>query len=121
MIILTLFEPLPGPEIGRFGNSIAIFNGAMDFAFTEEQRAYKESVIKFARAELNNDITTLDKNGEFNWAAFRKCGEFGIQGLSIPAAYGGSDADPLTVVLAMEALGYACKDKGLLFSINAQM
>ena len=93
----------------------------MDFAFTEEQLAYKESVVKFARTELNTDLTALDKNGEFNWAAFRKCGEFGIQGLSVPGAYGGSDADPLTVVLAMEALGYACKDNGLLFSINAQM
>lgn len=96
-------------------------NAAMDFAFTEEQLAYKESVVKFARTELNADLTTLDKNGEFNWAAFRKCGEFGIQGLCVPEAYGGSDADPLTVVLAMEALGYACKDNGLLFSINAQM
>lgn len=93
----------------------------MDFAFTEEQLAYKESVIKFAQAELREDLSTLDKNGEFNWNAFRKCGEFGIQGLSIPQEYGGSGADPLTVVLAMEALGYACKDNGLLFSINAQM
>jgi alkylation response protein AidB-like acyl-CoA dehydrogenase len=93
----------------------------MDFAFTEEQLAYKNSVIKFARTELNDDLMTLDKNGEFNWSAFRKCGEFGIQGLSIPPEYGGSGADPLTVVLAMEALGYACKDNGLLFSINAQM
>jgi alkylation response protein AidB-like acyl-CoA dehydrogenase len=93
----------------------------MDFAFTEEQLAYKNSVIKFAQTELNDDLMALDKKGEFNWSAFRKCGEFGIQGLSIPAAYGGSGADPLTVVLAMEALGYACKDNGLLFSINAQM
>lgn len=93
----------------------------MDFAFTEEQLAYKNSVIKFARTELNDDLMALDKNGEFNWSAFRKCGEFGIQGLSIPPEYGGSGADPLTVVLAMEALGYACKDNGLLFSINAQM
>jgi len=93
----------------------------MDFAFTEEQLAFKTSVTKFARAELNGELAALDKDGLFNWNAFRKCGEFGIQGLSVPPAYGGSGADPLTVVLAMEALGYACKDNGLLFSINAQM
>jgi alkylation response protein AidB-like acyl-CoA dehydrogenase len=93
----------------------------MDFAFTEEQLAYKDSVVKFARTELKEDLSALDKTGEFNWGAFKKCGEFGIQGLSIPPEFGGSGADPLTVVLAMEALGYACKDNGLLFSINAQM
>ena len=42
-------------------------------------------------------------------------------GLPIPEQYGGSAADPLTVVVAMDALGYACTDNGLLFSINAQM
>src|SRR5260370_2840424 len=29
--------------------------------------------------------------------------------------------DPLTTVAALERLGYACKDNGLLFSINAHM
>ena len=93
----------------------------MDFSLDEEQLSFKKTVIDFARKELNGDIITLDRNSEFNWDGFRKCAEFGIQGLPIPEQYGGSAADPLTVVVAMEALGYACKDNGLLFSINAQM
>ncbi len=94
---------------------------AMDFSFTEEQLAYKAVVIKFARNELDDDLAARDHAGEFNYEGFRQCAQFGIQGLPIPPEYGGSGADPLTVVLAMEALGYACKDNGLLFSINAQM
>jgi alkylation response protein AidB-like acyl-CoA dehydrogenase len=93
----------------------------MDFAFNEEQLAFRDSVQNFARKELNNDVMNRDKNQEFDWLGFRKCGQFGIQGLPIPPEYGGSGADPLTVVVAMEALGYACKDNGLLFAINAQM
>jgi alkylation response protein AidB-like acyl-CoA dehydrogenase len=62
-----------------------------------------------------------DRSRAFNAAAFRKCAEFGIQGLPIPAEYGGSGADPLIVVIAMEALGYRCQDNDLLFSINARM
>lgn len=93
----------------------------MDFSFTEEQLAFKEEATKFARNELSDDVMARDRSSEFNWEGFRKCAEFGIQGLPIPPEYGGSGADPLTVVLAMEALGYACKDNGLLFSINAQM
>ncbi len=97
------------------------FCTGVDFSFTEEQVAYRESVVKFARSELNDDLLRRDREAEFFWEGFRKCAEFGIQGLPIPPEYGGSGADPLTVALAMEGLGYACKDNGLIFSINAQM
>lgn len=93
----------------------------MDFSIDTDQLAYRDSVLRFANSELNDDIIQRDRDGEFNHAAFRKCAEFGIQGLPLPPKYGGSGADPLTVVVAMEALGYGCKDSGLLFSINAQM
>src|SRR5208337_2854868 len=46
---------------------------------------------------------------------------FGIQGLPIPREFGGAEADILTTVLAMEGLGYGCRDNGLIFSLNAQM
>ena len=35
--------------------------------------------------------------------------------------YGGGGADILTTVCGLEALGYGCKDNGLLFTINAHM
>ena len=93
----------------------------MDFSLDADQLAYRDSVLRFAGAELKDDVIQRDRVAEFNCAAFKKCAEFGIQGLPIPPEYGGSGADPLTVVVAMEALGYGCKDSGLLFSINAQM
>jgi alkylation response protein AidB-like acyl-CoA dehydrogenase len=93
----------------------------VDFSLDSDQLAFRDSVIRFASAELNDDVVQRDRSGYFNREAFRKCAEFGIQGLPVPAEYGGSGADPLTVVVAMEALGYACRDNGLLFSINAQM
>jgi alkylation response protein AidB-like acyl-CoA dehydrogenase len=93
----------------------------MDFSFDPEQLSYKKSVLEFARNELVRDVVPLDRNSDFDREGFLQCARFGIQGLPIPEQYGGSAADPLTVVVAMEALGYACKDNGLLFSINAQM
>jgi len=93
----------------------------VDFSFDQEQLSYKKSVLEFARNELVSDVVPLDHNSEFDRDGFAKCAKFGIQGLPIPEQYGGSAADPLTVVVAMEALGYGCKDNGLLFSINAQM
>jgi alkylation response protein AidB-like acyl-CoA dehydrogenase len=93
----------------------------LDFSFTEDQLLFRKSVQDFARTELNRDVIPLDRNSDFDRQAFVKCAEFGVQGLPVPETYGGSAADPLTVALAMEALGYACRDNGLLFSINAQM
>lgn len=93
----------------------------MDFSWSEEQIAYKQAVIKFAQKELNTGIIERDRDGEISLENWRKCAKFGIQGLPIPEEYGGSAADVLTVMLAMEGLGYGCRDNGLIFAINAQM
>jgi alkylation response protein AidB-like acyl-CoA dehydrogenase len=45
----------------------------------------------------------------------------GLLGLPFSADHGGSDADIITTMLAMEALGYGCRDAGLIFALNAQM
>jgi hypothetical protein len=93
----------------------------MDFSWSEEQIAYKSAVIKFAQKELNSGVIDRDQKGELSLENWRKCAQFGIQGLPIPEAYGGSDADVMTTLLAMEGLGYGCRDNGLIFAINAQM
>lgn len=81
----------------------------------------KDSVIDFARRELNKKLRQRDRAHEFDRDAWRACARFGIQGLPMPTEFGGSGADIITTVLAMEGLGYACQDNGLIFSINAQM
>lgn len=93
----------------------------MDFSWTEEQLALKKSVVNFAQKELNTGLINRDRHGEISLDNWRKCAQFGIQGLPIPEKYGGSGADILTVMLAMEGLGYGCRDNGLIFAINAQM
>jgi alkylation response protein AidB-like acyl-CoA dehydrogenase len=93
----------------------------MDFSWSEEQLSFKESVIKFAQQELNEGLIERDKDGEISRENWKKCADLGILGLPIPEAYGGIDADILTTMLVMEGLGYACKDNGLIFAMNAQL
>ena len=93
----------------------------MDFTFTEDQEAYAGDVRRFAQKELNADLIERDAEGTFSRDAWKRCADFGLQGLPVPEAYGGSEASPLTVMRAMEALGYGCSDNGLIFSLNAQM
>ncbi|MDP2853974.1 MAG: acyl-CoA dehydrogenase family protein [Smithellaceae bacterium] len=93
----------------------------MDFSWDEKQLALKDSVIRFAQKELNDEVIEKDRTGAFPRDEWKKCADFGIQGFPFPEQYGGINADILTSMLVMEGLGYACKDSGLIFGINAQM
>ena len=93
----------------------------MDFSWTEEQLAFKDAVIKFAKKELNEGLSERDQNGEISRENWMKCARFGILGLPFPEEYGGSNADIMTTVNVMEGLGYGCRDNGLIFAMNAQL
>lgn len=93
----------------------------MDFTLSPEQLALKRTIIDFSKNELNHGLIARERRGEFFHEGWKKCSEFGILGLPLPEQYGGSDADILTIILAMEGLGYGCKDNGLVFALNTQM
>ncbi|MYU21139.1 acyl-CoA dehydrogenase family protein [Streptomyces sp. SID8352] len=93
----------------------------MDFALTEEQRLLAQTVETFATRELNQDLTERDAAGTFPAQAWRKCAGIGLTGLTVPEEYGGAGADAVTTMAAMEALGYGCRDNGLIFSLNAHL
>jgi alkylation response protein AidB-like acyl-CoA dehydrogenase len=93
----------------------------VDLSFTPDQLALRGEIVKFARQELNGDLSERDREQAFSREGWRKCAAFGIHGLPFPREYGGSAADIVTTMLAMEGLGYGCKDSGLIFAINAQM
>jgi len=93
----------------------------MDFEWSEEQLAFREKVVEFAKQELNDNTVSRDHAGEFPLDNWKKCANFGIQGMAVPLEYGGSAQDILTTTLAMEGLGYGCRDGGLALALNAQM
>jgi alkylation response protein AidB-like acyl-CoA dehydrogenase len=95
----------------------------MDFAWSEQELAYRQKVIAFAARELDGDVVARDRAGEFRRDLWQRCADFGIQSLAVPAEYSvsGTDTEFMTAMLAMEALGYACRDNGLTFALNAQM
>lgn len=91
----------------------------MDFSFTQEQRLFKDQVMRFASREIVPRVQDHDLRGAFDFESFRKMGEFGILGLHFPEELGGSAADVVTTVLAGEALGEAGVDGGLTLAYGA--
>lgn len=90
----------------------------MDFSQTPEQRKFWRSVREFSERELNAGSAADEQAGRFNRDGWLKCAELGVLGWPVPARYGGSGLDPLSVIGGMDALGYGCRDNGLLFAIN---
>ena len=93
----------------------------MEFSWNPEQLELRQRVIDFARTQLNDNILERDHSGEFSRENWRKCAEFGLLGMMIPKEYGGQGSDVVTTAMAMDALGYGCRDNGLLFGLNAQL
>jgi alkylation response protein AidB-like acyl-CoA dehydrogenase len=93
----------------------------MDFSLTEDQKTLRESIVRFAQNELSPGAIERDARHEFSRELWEKCGAMGLQGLSVPEEYGGAGLDPVSVVVALEALGYGCEDSGLVFAICAHL
>lgn len=93
----------------------------MDFSLTNEQVDLRETIIKFSRLKLNNDLFDNEKNGVFPLESWNKCAEMRIMGLPFPEEYGGCGVDFLTTAISINALGYACKDAGLVHAITTQI
>ena len=91
----------------------------MDFAFTDEQLAFREQVLKFSQNEIAPLSEEFDEKGEFCWEAWKKMGEFGLLGLHFPEEYGGAEADVVTSCMAAEALAEGGADGGLTLSWGA--
>lgn len=90
----------------------------MDFGLTAEQRELRAEVIAFARECLGHDVAAADREASFPRQDWRRCAQFGVLGWPVPVEYGGRGLDPLTTIIALEALGYGCRDNGLVFAIN---
>jgi alkylation response protein AidB-like acyl-CoA dehydrogenase len=93
----------------------------MDFSWTAEQLQLQADVIHFAQTELDGNVAERDKQSAFSRENWQKCADFGLLGLPVPTAFGGRGYDLLTTMLAMEGLGYGCRDNGLTFALNAEI
>lgn len=85
----------------------------MNFAWTEEQRMWREAVHAFVAKEVKPKAREVDETGEFNWDAARKMAPLGLLSLNIPEAYGGPDVDSVSAAIALEELGWGCGSTAL--------
>jgi len=93
----------------------------MDFSLSADQETMRREIIAFARGSLNDGVIARDRDGEFPRELWTECARLGLMGLPVPDELGASGLDPLSTALALEAFGYGCADRGLVFSVCAHL
>mmetsp|Transcript_11547 Transcript_11547/g.22711 ORF Transcript_11547/g.22711 Transcript_11547/m.22711 type:complete len:419 (+) Transcript_11547:120-1376(+) len=71
---------------------------------TDEHRALRQMVRKFAEDEVDPQALEFNRQEKFNIDLYRKLGDLGLLGLTVPTKYGGSEMDCTAVCTVHEEL-----------------
>jgi isovaleryl-CoA dehydrogenase len=74
---------------------------------TDEHRMLRDMVAQFTREEVEPQAEHHDEVGELNIDLFRKLGELGLLGITVPAEDGGSGMDAVAAVIVHHELSKA--------------
>ncbi|AGN02925.1 acyl-CoA dehydrogenase [Salinarchaeum sp. Harcht-Bsk1] len=76
----------------------------MDFALSEEQKAIRDEVRKFAENEIEPVATELDEAEKYPHDVMDEAAKMGLTGAHIPVEYGGAGYTPFEMALITEEL-----------------
>jgi len=93
----------------------------MNFQLTEEQLMVRDSIRKFAEAELAPKATELDREREFPWATIRKMGELGFLAPPVPEEYGGPGMDSISYLLIGIEVARACASTATILGAHCSL
>ncbi len=85
---------------------------------TDEQRMIRDTARDFARAELAPNAGKWEEEGWIPDDVVAKLGELGFLGMTIPAEHGGTGADYVAYVLAVEEIAAGCAATSTLMSVQ---
>ncbi|MFG3612862.1 acyl-CoA dehydrogenase [Rummeliibacillus stabekisii] len=92
----------------------------MNLQFTEEQMMMQKMVRDFAREVIAPQVDQLEK-GEFPRDILAQMGELGLMGITAPAAYGGSEMDFTSYIIAIHELSKVSAVIGVILSVHTSV
>ncbi|MBX3674597.1 MAG: acyl-CoA dehydrogenase family protein [Burkholderiales bacterium] len=91
---------------------------ARDDFLTGEQRMIRDTARDFAQAELAPHAGAWEDDGWIPDAVVAKMGELGLLGMTVPPEWGGTGADYLSYILAVEEVAAGCAATAVLMSVH---
>lgn len=91
----------------------------MNFGWTTEDEQLYRSAREFAASQVRH--AGPGAHPPFSRERFRRCGEFGLLRLCVPAAAGGLGLGALSTARVVEGFAYGARDPGLVFAASAHL
>ncbi len=80
----------------------------MDMLLSDEQRAFRDQVARFARERLAPGAVERARDGHFPQAVVEEIAAMGLMGLMLPEADGGAGGGLMEAVIAIQEVAMAC-------------
>jgi isovaleryl-CoA dehydrogenase len=93
----------------------------LNFGLGEDLEALRDTVHAFAQSEIAPRAAEIDRSDQFPMDLWRKMGEIGVLGITVPEAYGGANMGYLAHMLAMEEISRASASVGLSYGAHSNL
>ena len=93
----------------------------LDFGLGETIDMLRDSVRQFAQREIAPRAAAIDRDNEFPADLWRKLGDLGLHGLTVPEADGGTGLGYLAHIVAMEEVSRASASVGLSYGAHSNL
>jgi len=93
----------------------------LNFDLGETAEAIRESVLSFAAAEIAPRAAEIDRTNQFPMDLWRKFGDLGVLGITVPEEYGGAGLGYLEHTIAMEEISRASASVGLSYGAHSNL
>jgi len=93
----------------------------LNFQLGEDIDALRNAVRDFAQAEIAPLAAEADRSDQFPMHLWRKMGELGVLGITVPEEYGGAGMGYLAHMVAMEEISRASASIGLSYGAHSNL
>lgn len=94
---------------------------SLNFNLGETIDLLRDAVYQFAQAEIAPIAAEIDRSNEFPNQLWRKLGDMGLLGITVPETYGGAGMGYLAHIVAMEEISRASASVGLSYGAHSNL